>query len=261
MRPKILIRTFTGILLDLNNPNPLHIELEDIANGLALNNRYHGQSKRAFPVIVHSMVVAAMLKSESPEVQYTALNHDDEEGYMLDLAGPAKHTVSLAGYRRIADGLMKVIAKRFGFEWPKQDVVKRMDTLVRKVEQGMIMRGHQFPTCFVAEEFGLPIKTWNSGNQYTTDVIADKIGSLIGLPNDELKKQFTEKFWDLHSVVFQPRRSIRVRLVSSGVSRLTLCCLPAVPLVPWLPWELLVIGLRFASPFPYHPFFFIRLRF
>ncbi|HTN98563.1 MAG TPA: hydrolase, partial [Nordella sp.] len=63
VEPRAWQRMLSGRRLDLLNPSPLDIEIEDIAHGLARVARWNGQTKgpHAFSVAQHSLLVEALL--------------------------------------------------------------------------------------------------------------------------------------------------------------------------------------------------------
>src|SRR5690242_19412530 len=83
--PRAWQRMLSGRRLDLLDPSPLDIEIEDIAHGLARVARWNGQTKgeHAFSVAQHSVVVetiAAHLRPGlDPRWRLAALLHDAAE--------------------------------------------------------------------------------------------------------------------------------------------------------------------------------------
>ena len=79
--PRAWQRMLSGRRLDLLDPSPLDIEIEDIARGLARVARWNGQTSgdHAFSVAEHSVVVVEIFKTLNPkatrEEQLTALLH------------------------------------------------------------------------------------------------------------------------------------------------------------------------------------------
>src|SRR5271156_6911200 len=75
-------RMLSGRRLDLLNPSPLDIEIEDIAHGLARVARWNGQTKgdHAFSVAQHSLVVTdivgALWQDFTSNELLAALLHD-----------------------------------------------------------------------------------------------------------------------------------------------------------------------------------------
>src|ERR1700744_3344468 len=80
-------RMLSGRRLDLLDPSPLDIEIEDIAHGLARGARWNGQTHGAhiFSVAQHTLLVEAGLRATSPTLDHrvplgTWLHDTPEEG-------------------------------------------------------------------------------------------------------------------------------------------------------------------------------------
>src|SRR2546429_5549002 len=83
--PRAWQRMLSGRRLDLLNPSPLDVEIEDIAHGLARVARWNGQTRgpHAFSVAQHSVLVERIASEISPRLargaRLTALLHDAPE--------------------------------------------------------------------------------------------------------------------------------------------------------------------------------------
>jgi 5'-deoxynucleotidase YfbR-like HD superfamily hydrolase len=86
------IELASGRYLDLVNPDPAAITLDDIAHGLAHTCRYAGHTRRFYSVAEHAVLVAAKLRAEGQPlaVQMSGLHHDDAEAFIADIARPLK---------------------------------------------------------------------------------------------------------------------------------------------------------------------------
>lgn len=119
-------RMLSGRRLDLLDPSPLDIEIDDIARGLARVARWNGQTvgTHSFSVAQHTLLVddIAMLASPSIGVagRLAVLLHDAPEYVIGDLISPFK--VLLAGeYRAVEARLLAAIHRRFGLQPPLPD--------------------------------------------------------------------------------------------------------------------------------------------
>src|SRR6202795_2535127 len=67
--PRAWQRMLSGRWLDLLDPSPLDIELEDIAHGLARVARWNGQTKGAhiYSVAQHCLLVEALARLRAPD--------------------------------------------------------------------------------------------------------------------------------------------------------------------------------------------------
>src|ERR1043166_6069494 len=94
-------RMLSGRRLDLLNPSPLDIEIEDIAPGLAPVARWTGPNggTAAFSVPQHCVLVERLASELRPrlarEARLTALLHDAPEYVIGDLISPFKVAVGI----------------------------------------------------------------------------------------------------------------------------------------------------------------------
>jgi len=129
-------RMLSGRRLDLLNPSPLDIEIEDIAHGLARVARWNGQTdgEHAFSVAQHSLLVETIVSELEPKLdprfRLAALIHDAPEYVIGDLISPFKAALSL-DYRAFEAKLLAAIHLRFGLpvELPAEvtKLIKRAD--------------------------------------------------------------------------------------------------------------------------------------
>ena len=112
-------RMLSGRRLDLLDPTPLDIEIEDIAHGLAFVARWNGQTKGDYPYSVaeHSLLVEALLgrvcAGIEPKWRLAALLHDAPEYVIGDMISPVKDAVG-PDYGALDDRLSAAINIRFG---------------------------------------------------------------------------------------------------------------------------------------------------
>ena len=118
-KPRAWQRMLSGRRLDLLDPSPLDIEIEDIAHGLARVARWNGQTlgDHPFSVAQHSVVVeeivAHMQPTLEPHWRLAALLHDAAEYVIGDMISPFKAALGL-DYRQFEDRLENAIHVRFG---------------------------------------------------------------------------------------------------------------------------------------------------
>lgn len=112
-------RMLSGRRLDLLDPTPVDIELEDIAHGLAFVARWNGQTVGDWPYSVaeHSLLVADLFArldpAAPPRWQLAALLHDGPEYVIGDMISPVKAAVG-PGYGALDARLAAAIHIRFG---------------------------------------------------------------------------------------------------------------------------------------------------
>ncbi|NCC23062.1 MAG: HD family hydrolase [Alphaproteobacteria bacterium] len=112
-------RMLSGRRLDLIDPAPVDIEIEDIAHGLARVARWNGQTTgpHAFSVAQHSLLVEEIAREIGREMsvhwQLATLLHDAPEYVIGDMISPFKAALGM-DYRAFEDRLQQAIHIRFG---------------------------------------------------------------------------------------------------------------------------------------------------
>lgn len=112
-------RMLSGRRLDLLDPSPLDIEVEDIAHGLARVARWNGQTNGAhiFSVAQHTLLVEAVLRQQTPRVDHrvrlAAMLHDAPEYVIGDMISPFKAVIG-GSYKVVEKRLLSAIHIRFG---------------------------------------------------------------------------------------------------------------------------------------------------
>jgi uncharacterized protein len=117
--PRAWQRMLSGRRLDLLDPSPLDIELEDIAHGLARVARWNGQTRGAhiFSVAQHCLLVEALARLRAPRLDRTGrlmlLLHDAPEYVVGDMISPFKAVIG-GDYKAVEQRLLTAIHRRFG---------------------------------------------------------------------------------------------------------------------------------------------------
>lgn len=112
-------RMLSGRRLDLLDPSPMDVEIEDIAHGLARVARWNGQTigDHAFSVAQHSVVVEQICGVLEPKLtpaqRLTALLHDAPEYVVGDMISPFKAVLG-GDYKAVEARLERAIHLRFG---------------------------------------------------------------------------------------------------------------------------------------------------
>ncbi|MDU8910009.1 HD family hydrolase [Aestuariicoccus sp. MJ-SS9] len=128
--PRAWQRMLSGRRLDLLDPTPVDIEIEDIAHGLAFVARWNGQTQGdyAYSVAEHSLLVEALYRRLCPDApvkwQLAALLHDAPEYVIGDMISPVKAAVG-PDYGALDDRLSAAIHIRFGLPAAIPKTVKR----------------------------------------------------------------------------------------------------------------------------------------
>jgi hypothetical protein len=131
-------RMLSGRRLDLLDPSPLDIEIEDIAHGLARVARWNGQTlgDHPFSVAQHSLLVEQLVRRLKPKAgpveRLAALLHDAPEYVIGDMISPFKAAIGL-DYKEFEARLRRAIHLRFDLPpdlpGPIEKLIKRADRL------------------------------------------------------------------------------------------------------------------------------------
>ncbi len=117
--PRVWQRMLSGRRLNLLDPSPLDVELDDIAHGLARVARWNGQTVggHIFSVAQHSLLVEAIASHLDPDMRrewrLAVLLHDAPEYVIGDIISPFKAVIGDA-YKSIEAGLLAAIHLHFG---------------------------------------------------------------------------------------------------------------------------------------------------
>ncbi len=141
--PRAWQRMLSGRRLDILDPSPLDVEIEDIAHGLSRVARWNGQTKgeHIFSVAQHSLLVDAINAHLEPDMSQAwkliTLLHDAPEYVIGDIISPFKTAVG-ESYKSVEYRLLAAIHIRFGLppETPAllQKKVKRADKIAAFLE-------------------------------------------------------------------------------------------------------------------------------
>ena len=128
--PRVWQRMLSGRRLNLLDPSPLDVELDDIAHGLARVARWNGQTigGHIFSVAQHSLLVEAIADHLEPEMpratRLAVLLHDAPEYVIGDIISPFKAVIGDA-YKAIEAGLLGAIHLHFGLPAAPSAALKR----------------------------------------------------------------------------------------------------------------------------------------
>jgi 5'-deoxynucleotidase YfbR-like HD superfamily hydrolase len=121
----------SGRRLDLLDPSPLDIEIEDIAHGLARVARWNGQTEGAhiFSVAQHTLLVDVVARARWPSLDRKArleiLLHDAPEYVIGDMISPFKAVIGGA-YKVVEARLLAAIHLRFGLPLKHTEEIGRV---------------------------------------------------------------------------------------------------------------------------------------
>jgi 5'-deoxynucleotidase YfbR-like HD superfamily hydrolase len=197
--PRAWQRMLSGRRLDLLDPSPSDIEIEDIAHGLARLARWNGQTAgpHAFSVAQHVVVVEEIASALNPgwhaRWRLAALLHDAPEYVIGDLISPFKTAIGL-DYKSFESKLLDAIHRRFAIPGPLpaevQIEIKRADRIAAFYE-ATILAG------FAREE----ALRFFGGPGGIDDALARCLAGICSLPPDAAQRAFLARFSALEAAV------------------------------------------------------------
>jgi 5'-deoxynucleotidase YfbR-like HD superfamily hydrolase len=155
------LETISGNFVDLIDPNPQDINIEDIAWSLSRLARFNGHTIQAIPYSVaqHSIIVGneagTILKKTNPKATDQELTriitlgllHDASEAYTGDISGPLKKIPELRPViKKIENRIQDAIYVGIGIEPPTHEeelIIKQGDLIAQRIEayNFMVSRG------------------------------------------------------------------------------------------------------------------------
>jgi hypothetical protein len=109
------VETFSGKYVNLADPDPATIDLNDIAHALSNVCRFGGHCRRFYSVAEHAVFVSKRLERKGFNVamQLAGLHHDDAEAYLGDIPRPLKPLLGKA-YEVMSDKMDAAIVEALG---------------------------------------------------------------------------------------------------------------------------------------------------
>jgi len=135
--PRAWQRMLSGRRLDLLDPSPLDVEIEDIAHGLARVARWNGQTKGAhiFSVAQHALLVEALARAKAPRLdaagRRAVLLHDAPEYVIGDMISPFKAVIG-DSYKAVERRLLAAVHLRFGLP---AKLPERLSALIKAADR------------------------------------------------------------------------------------------------------------------------------
>jgi 5'-deoxynucleotidase YfbR-like HD superfamily hydrolase len=131
-------RMLSGRRLQILDPSPLDIEIEDIAHGLSFLARWNGQTtgEHPFSVAQHSLLVEEIFSKQFPKMdnqsKLFALLHDSAEYVISDMISPLKTHLGMT-YETLDEKLTMAICIRFNIPTTKIKIIKKQVKLADKM--------------------------------------------------------------------------------------------------------------------------------
>lgn len=169
------VSTFSGNRFYPLEPRIDHVDIEDIAHGLAYQCRFNGQTQEFYSVAQHSLLVCSLVPTD---LRLAALLHDAAEAYLGDMVKPLK--VLLPEFAAIEDKVSAIIAAAFCIDFSDYGPIKRADLVALATEKRDLMP-HS-------------VERWAY-----LDGIAPSPQRIVAMQPGEAKRAFLEQFARLHA--------------------------------------------------------------
>jgi 5'-deoxynucleotidase YfbR-like HD superfamily hydrolase len=182
----------SGRRLDLLDPSPFDVEIEDIAHGLARTARWNGQTagSHIFSVAQHCVLVEEIAQRIEPGLELrwrrAVLLHDAPEYVIGDMISPFKAVIG-GDYKAVEARLMAAIHIRFGLpaETPAAitALTKRADRIAAFLEATQLAG---FSLDEATAIFGAPVGVFGGSKGLAP--------ALAPLDADRAKQAFLDRF-------------------------------------------------------------------
>lgn len=130
----VLISLPKGKYIDLLDPDPSVIEIEEIAHRLSNICRWLGGTKYHYSVAQHSSIICDLVPKD---IAMQALLHDATEAYMGDLVTPLK--VHFPDFAKMEDNLWAAIADKFGLPRELDPRIRAADKRIGLTEKKYLL--------------------------------------------------------------------------------------------------------------------------
>lgn len=132
------IQTVSGRRFNPFEPDPVEIDIDDIATALANQCRFGGHCRTFYSVAQHSCLASDLVEEGggSTADALWALLHDASEAYLVDLPHPIKHRSELGRMYATAEaGLQEAICARFHLPLEPPAGLKQIDRSLLAAER------------------------------------------------------------------------------------------------------------------------------
>jgi len=193
--PRAWQRMLSGRRLDLLDPSPLDIEIEDIAHGLARVARWNGQTRgdHIFSVAQHTLLVEEIARRRTGgldrRLALAVLLHDAPEYVIGDMISPFKAIIG-GSYRAVEQRLLTAIHLRFGLP-PK--LPAEVAAIIKAAD-----RGAAFLEATLLAGFGVTEARRFFGARPALPAAVEK-DYLTPWPADDAQRRFLQRFAALPS--------------------------------------------------------------
>jgi len=191
--PRAWQRMLSGRRLDLLDPSPLDIEIEDIAHGLARVARWNGQTRgdHIFSVAQHTLLTEEIARRRTGggdrRLALALLLHDAPEYVIGDMISPFKAVIGGA-YQAVEHRLLNAIHIRFGLP---RDLPAEIVAIIKAAD-----RGAAFLEATTLAGFDAAEARRFFGPRPTLPIGAEK-DYLTPWPAETAKRRFLQRFAEL----------------------------------------------------------------
>jgi len=144
----VYIATWKGDRIDLLDPDPALVTLEEIAEGLSREGRFHNKTAVPYTVAQHCLEVSNLCPTWEGKIW--GLLHDASDAYHRDLASMLKNHPAIQGFWKAMElRWLQMFAEKFHLDLPMPPEVKHADRVMLCVERRLLLPDTQA----VAEQF------------------------------------------------------------------------------------------------------------
>lgn len=139
------IQTISGRHVDVMNPDPDTIILDDIVHAISNLCRYGGHIPHFYSVAEHSTYVAKWLHAQdaTPDEIITGLLHDAAEAYIGDIVRPLKEHPDFGNTAKNAEErILTIVHAKYGGTYPHADIIHQADQAIYHWEVANIRNGY-----------------------------------------------------------------------------------------------------------------------
>ena len=166
--PKGYMITTSGKIINLYDPDPALIDIEDIASALSKTCRWNGNLPDFYSVAQHSCHVAWLAPMP---LRFAALMHDAAETYAGDVIRPIKQLLA-AAYFEIEERLMQAVCRKFDLHPELLEAVKEYDDEALETEYQAFYHQKQIAKDLIKHSSSMYLdvlpaeKFWNHDSAY-----------------------------------------------------------------------------------------------
>lgn len=188
------IGLLSGAQFNYNRPEESEVTLDDIASALSNICRFSGHLPCFYSVAQHLVNTSRIVP---PEFAFDALMHDTAEAFTNDLPTPLKWALPI--FKELEVKIEGAMSKKFGFNYPYNEAVKKADTEMLILEKLYVKKDD---------------RVWPHYEGIVVDHLVDKV-DLKGWQPQRAKREFLERYEELTN----GKRDERLRREVSEVAK------------------------------------------